>query len=57
MRFFLFLGKNFLEKLILHLRIFFQVRYSYTKKITTSLDIKFIIACTLALKRVLATRV
>ena len=28
---FLFLGKNFLEKLIFYLRISFQVRYAYTK--------------------------
>ena len=28
----LFLGKNFLEKLIFYLRIFFQVHYGYTKK-------------------------
>ena len=31
-KFFLFLGKNFLEKLIFYLRIFFQVHYGYTKK-------------------------
>ena len=30
-KFFLFLGKNFLEKLIFYLRIFFQVCYGYTK--------------------------
>ena len=41
--FFLFLGENFLEKLILYLRTFFQARYSYMKKITASLDVKFII--------------
>ena len=29
--FFLFLGKNFLEKQIIYRRIFFQVRYGYTK--------------------------
>ena len=43
-KFFLFLGENFLEKLILYLRTFFQARYRYTKKITASLDVKFIIA-------------
>ena len=43
--FFLFLGENFLERLILYLRILFQARYSYTKRTTTSLDVKFIIAC------------
>ena len=31
--------------LSLYLRIFFQARYSYAKKITASLDVKFIIAC------------
>ena len=30
--FFLFLGKNFLEKVIFYLGIFFQVHYGYTKK-------------------------
>ena len=55
-KFFLFLGENFLEKLILYLRIFFQARYSYTKNITGSLDVKFIIACTHAFKRVLPTQ-
>ena len=43
---FLFLGENFLEKLILHIRTFFQARYRYTKKITASLDLKFIISRT-----------
>ena len=42
----LFLGENFLEKLILHIRTFFQARYRYTKKITASLDLKFIISRT-----------
>ena len=56
-KFFLFLGENFLEKLILDLRTFFQARYSYTKKITASLDVKFIIARTRVLKRVLVTQV
>ena len=41
-KFFFFLGENFLEKLILYLRTFFRARYSYTKKITASLDVKFI---------------
>ena len=40
-KFFLFLVENFLEKIILYLRTFFQACYSYTKKITASLDIKF----------------
>ena len=31
-KFFLFLGENFLEKLILYLRTFFHTRYSYAKK-------------------------
>jgi len=31
-KFFLFQGKNFLEKLIFYLRIFFQVHYGYMKK-------------------------
>ena len=55
-KFFLFLGENFGEKLILYLRIFFQACYSYMKKITASLDVKFIIARTRAFKRVLATQ-
>ena len=42
---------------VLYLRIFFQTRYSYMKKITASLDVKFIIACTRAFKRLLATQV
>ena len=33
-KFFLFLGKNFLEKLIFYLRIFFQVHYGYTKNLS-----------------------
>ena len=45
-KFFVFLGENFLEKLILHIRTFFQARYRYTKKITASLDLKFIISRT-----------
>ena len=45
-KFFLSLGKNFLEKLIFYLRIFFEVCNGYMKKITASLDIKFIIAHT-----------
>ena len=32
-KFFLFLEKNFLEKLIFYLRIFFQVHYGYTKNL------------------------
>ena len=56
-KFFLFLGENFLKKVILNLRTFFQARYSYTKKITASLDVKFIIVRTRVLKRVLATQV
>ena len=40
-----------------YLRIFFQVCYSYTKKITASLDVKFIIACAPGLKHVLATQI
>ena len=47
-KFFLFLGKNFLEKLILYF-LEFSFRYDgYMKKITASLDVKFIIACTQA---------
>ena len=56
-KFFLFLGENFLEKLILHLRTFFQACYSYTKEITASLDVKFIIVHTRVLKLVLVTQV
>ena len=56
-RFFLFVGENFLEKLILYLRTLFQARYSYMKKITASLDVKFIITRMRVLKRVLATQV
>ena len=56
-KFFLFLGENFLEKLILYLRTFFQARYSYTKKITASLDVKFILVHARGLKRVVATQV
>ena len=52
-----YLGENFLEKLILYLRTFFQARYSYMKKITASLDVKFILVRTRVLKRVLATQV
>ena len=51
------MGENFLEKLILCLRIFFHARYSYTKKITASLDVKFIIMRTRVFKDVLATQV
>ena len=42
-KFFLFLGKSFLEKLIFYLRIFFQVCYGYTKKICPELffDLSF----------------
>ena len=36
-KFFLFLGKNFLEKLIFYLRIFFQGSYCYMKKICPEL--------------------
>ena len=56
-KFFLFLGENFLEKLILYRRTFFQAHYSYTKKITASLDVKFIITRIQVLKRVLGTQV
>ena len=57
-KFSLFLGENFLEKLILYLKNFFQARYSYTKKTTTSLDVKFIIArMQVVLKCGLATQV
>ena len=45
-KFFLFLGKNFLEKLILYFLEFSFRYYGYMKKITASLDVKFIIACT-----------
>ena len=34
---FLISGKNFLEKLIFYLRIFFHVHYGYTKKICPEL--------------------
>ena len=44
-KFFLFLGKNFLEKLILYFLEFSFRYYGYMKKITASLDEKFIIAC------------
>ena len=54
---FLISGWEFSWKLILFLRTFFQAHYSYTKKITASLDVKFIIARTRVLKRVLATQV
>ena len=47
-KFFLFLGKNFLEKLILYFLEFSFRYYGYMKKITASLDVKFIIACTRA---------
>ena len=47
-KFFLFLGKNFLEKLILYFLEFSFRYYGYMKKITASLDMKFIIACTQA---------
>ena len=53
--FVLFLVENFLDKLILYLRTFFQACYSYTKKITASLDVKFIIVRTRVFKRVLVT--
>ena len=43
---FLFLCKNFLEKFIIYLRISFQVRYGYMKKVTATLDIKFITSLT-----------
>ena len=36
-KFFLFLGKNFLEKVIFYLRIFFQGSYCYMKKICPEL--------------------
>ena len=50
-KFFLFLGENFLEKLISYLGTLFQARYSYTKKITPSLDVKFIILYILRFSR------
>ena len=56
-KFFLFLGKNFLEKLILYFLEFSFRYYGYMKKITASLDVKFIIACTRVFLCVLATRV
>ena len=46
--FFLFLGKNFLEKLILYFLEFSFRYYGYMKKITASLDVKFIVARTRA---------
>ena len=51
-KFFLFLCKNFLEKPIFYLRISFQIHYGYMKKVTTSLDIKFIISFTWAFRHV-----
>ena len=36
-KFFLFLGKNFCEKLIFYLRIFFQVRYGCHEKFVLNL--------------------
>ena len=54
---FLFLGENFLEKLILYIRTFIQTCLSYTQKITASFDVKFIIARMRELKRVIATQV
>ena len=40
--FFLFPGKNFLEKLIFSLKNFFQVHYGYTKNLSeTFFDISF----------------
>ena len=56
-KFFLFLCKNFLEKLIFHQRISFLACYGYTKKITASLDVKFTIAHTWAFRHVLVTQV
>ena len=47
-KFFLFLGKNFLEKLILYFLEFSFRYYGYMKKITASLDVKIIIVCTQA---------
>ena len=44
-KFFLFLGKNFLEKLILYFLEFSFRYYGYMKKIIASLNVKFIIAC------------
>ena len=43
-KFFLFLCKNFLEKLLFYLRISFQIRYGFMKKTTASLDVKFTIS-------------
>ena len=56
-KFFLFLCKNFLEKLLFYLRISFQIRYGFMKKTTASLDVKLTISLTWAFMRVLATRV
>ena len=44
--FFLFLWKNFLEKLLFYRRISFQIRYGFMKKTTASLDVKFTISLT-----------
>ena len=41
-KFFLFLGTNYLEKLIFYLRIFFQVCYGYKKNLSWTLfDLSF----------------
>jgi len=45
-KFFLFMWKNFLEKLLFYRRISFQIRYSFMKKTTASLDVKFTISLT-----------
>ena len=44
--FFLFLCKNFLEKLLFYLRISLQIRYGFMKKTTASLDVNFTISLT-----------
>ena len=50
-KFFLFLWKNFLEKLLFYRRISFQIRYGFMKKTTASLDVKFTILLTWAFMR------
>ena len=45
-KFFLFLCKNFLEKLLFYLRISFQIHYGFMKKTTASLDVQLTISLT-----------
>ena len=45
-KFFLFLCRNFLEKLLLYLRISLQICYGFMKKTTASLDVNFTISLT-----------